>query len=237
MTNGTTIGNVAQGDVSNGSTEAVISTQLWETNQDVAQNAADITNLGDTLIEVAGDTSATYVADNGRGVKYVRTNDTGLAEDDAHAQGQGSTAVGYNAVASADNAVAIGRDTTASHADSVALGSNSATTVGAQAGYTGYAVGASSSTGEVNIGGRKLTGLAAGEIDSDGVNVSQLKAVDSKLDDLSDNAVQYDDASKGSVTLGDGTLSTDGGLTNGTTIGNVAQGDVSNGSTEAVNGT
>src|SRR5699024_2212000 len=50
-----------------------------------------------------------------------------------------------------------------------------------------------------------------------------------------DNSVQYDGSSRDSVTLG-GTTSTDGGKTGGTTVTNLAQGDVSANSTDAVNG-
>lgn len=59
--------------------------------------------------QLAGNTSETYIEDNGAGINYVRTNDNGLAFNDASASGIGATAVGYNAVASGESSVAIGQ--------------------------------------------------------------------------------------------------------------------------------
>lgn len=47
-----------------------------------------------------------------------------------------------------------------------------------------------------------LKNVAAGTDDTDAVNVKQLKSVQSNLDQLGALAVQYDDSSKGSITLG-----------------------------------
>lgn len=44
--------------------------------------------------QLAGNTSETYIEENGAGINYVRTNDTGLTFTDASAAGIGSTAVG-----------------------------------------------------------------------------------------------------------------------------------------------
>lgn len=49
-----------------------------------------------------------------------------------------------------------------------------------------------------------LKNVAAGTDDTDAVNVKQLKSVQSNLDQLGALAVQYDDSSKGSITLGGG---------------------------------
>ncbi|MDD4880071.1 MAG: YadA-like family protein, partial [Gallionellaceae bacterium] len=107
-------------------------------------------------------------------------------------------------------------------------------TRGAETGYTAYGLTApQNSVGEVSVGSvgneRTITNVAAGSAATDAVNVSQLQAVN-------DGAVKYDDpALKMTVTLG-GTSSTDGGITNGTTITNLHQGAVSATSTDAVNG-
>lgn len=58
--------------------------------------------------QLAGNTSETYIEENGAGINYVRTNDNGLAFNDASASGIGATAVGYNSVAEGDSSVAIG---------------------------------------------------------------------------------------------------------------------------------
>ncbi|RZI78559.1 MAG: hypothetical protein EOP80_00190 [Variovorax sp.] len=80
-------------------------------------------------------------------------------------------------------------------------------------------------------GARILSGVAAGVAATDAVNLGQLNAVAG----TAANAVQYDAGSKVSVTLG-GVTSTDGGVTAGTRISNVAQGALSATSTDAVNG-
>lgn len=92
------------------------------------------------------------------------------------ASGAGSTALGQGATASAANSTAIGQGSTARHANSVALGAGSATTVGAQANYNAAYVGTSTSTGEVNVGGRTISGVAPGMAGTDAVNVNQLGA-------------------------------------------------------------
>ncbi|UEP53207.1 YadA-like family protein [Burkholderia ambifaria] len=72
-----------------------------------------------------------------------------------------------------------------------------------------------------------LKNVAAGTDDTDAVNVKQLKSVQSNLDQLGALAVQYDDSSKGSITLGGA---------GGTRITNVKAGTLSATSTDAVNG-
>ncbi|MBO9357648.1 hypothetical protein GG851_26960 [Bordetella petrii] len=95
----------------------------------------------------------------------------------------------------------------------------------------------SASTG-INAGGFKITNVAAGTDDTDAVNVSQLKDVQQNVDNLDDRAVKYDGNKgdpKNSITL-EGDKSTDGGKTGGTKITNLAQGEISATSTDAVNG-
>jgi trimeric autotransporter adhesin len=204
----------------------------------LAADSSDAVN-GAQLFALAGNTSDSYIEGNGSGVKYARSNDAGLASDDAHAQGVGSTAVGYAATASANDALALGRNAQASFANSVALGAGSATTVGAQANYAAFGLAMpQSSAGEVNVGNRQITGVAAGSADQDAVNVAQLKSVDAKVDGVSaavaqadKNALKYDDALQAKVTLGGA-----GQAHAPVTIANVANGTVSADSTEAVNG-
>ncbi len=96
------ITNVADGNIGEGSTDAINGSQLFNTNMLIQQNSEIINQL-------AGNTSETYIEDNGAGINYVRTNDNGLAFNDASASGIGATAVGYNAVASGESSVAIGQ--------------------------------------------------------------------------------------------------------------------------------
>ncbi|WP_338642089.1 YadA family autotransporter adhesin [Burkholderia pyrrocinia] len=72
-----------------------------------------------------------------------------------------------------------------------------------------------------------LKNVAAGTSDTDAVNVKQLKDVQSNLNQLGALAVQYDDSSKSTITLGGA---------GGTRITNVKAGTLSATSTDAVNG-
>ena len=112
------ITNVADGNIGEDSTDAINGSQLNATNMMIQQNSEIINQL-------AGDTSKNYIADNGAGINYVRTNDTGLTFTDASAAGIGSTAVGYNSVAEGDSSVAIGQNSYSKVETSIALGSES----------------------------------------------------------------------------------------------------------------
>lgn len=112
------ITNVANGSISEDSTDAVNGSQLNATNMMIEQNTQIINQL-------AGNTDATYIEENGAGINYVRTNDNDLAFNDASASGVGATAVGYNAVASGASSVAIGQNNSSTVDTGIALGSSS----------------------------------------------------------------------------------------------------------------
>ncbi|TGB51472.1 hemagglutinin, partial [Salmonella enterica subsp. enterica serovar Enteritidis] len=99
--------NVAAGEIASDSTDAVNGSQLYETNMLISQYSESISQL-------AGDTSETYITENGTGVKYIRTNDNGLEGQDAYATGNGATAVGYDAVASGAGSLALGQNSSSS---------------------------------------------------------------------------------------------------------------------------
>ncbi|WP_369799907.1 YadA-like family protein [Cupriavidus sp. SHE] len=186
-----------------------------------------VDNVTNTVNNFAGDQSTSNTTVNGRGIRYVRTNDTGLPVSDAFAQGQGSTAVGYEAKSTGADALALGRNAQASADNSVALGANSTTTADlttpAYNPGTGTIAG-TSPVGEVSVGSagaeRRITNLAAGAADTDAVNVSQLKSATAAS--VAD-AVMYDNSTHNSVTLGGDTYNSTT-KTGGTVIHNVAAG-------------
>ncbi|PRE50300.1 adhesin, partial [Burkholderia sp. AU12872] len=99
----------------------------------------------------------------------------------------GSVALGSGARSSATDALALGAGASSTFANSVALGAGSLTTVGALTNYIAYGLSSpQSSSGEVNVGNRQITGLAAGKNGTDAVNVSQLDAVANQLTTLID---------------------------------------------------
>ena len=84
----------------------------------------------------------------------------------------------------------------------------------------------------INAGNKTITNVANAVNATDAVNKGQLDSaigtVNNNVNELANNAVKYDDASKDKITLGGGT--------NGTTISNVKDGAVTQGSKDAVNG-
>jgi len=99
----------------------------------------------------------------------------------------GSVALGSGARSTATDALALGAGASSTFANSVALGAGSLTTVGALTNYIAYGLTSpQSSAGEVNVGNRQITGLAAGKNGTDAVNVSQLDSVANQLTTLID---------------------------------------------------
>jgi autotransporter adhesin len=217
LSNGTILTNLHQGNLTATSTDAVNGAQLYATNNSVST--------------IYNTTSKFFQANSIGAGSNAAAIDTIAAGPAAVAAGDASVAMGSGATTGLgdDNAIAIGTGAHASFANSIALGSGSVTTVGAQTGYTAYALAApQTSSGELNVGNRQLTGVAPGSAATDAVNVEQLQGVAA-------GSVQYDSAGKGSITLA-GPVSTDGGVTGGTRITNVQQGAVNATSTDAVNG-
>ncbi|MDN6860886.1 YadA-like family protein, partial [Pseudomonas sp. CAN2814] len=199
---GATLTNLAAGELSADSTDAVNGSQLFATNEIVNNLSGDITNIAGDVTTIGDTVTNMYET----GTQYFHANSTGA---DSQATGVDSVAIGMGAVASHDGSIALG-------ANSVADGS----TLGNEA----YLVGGTAK-GEVNIGDRRITGLSAGAEDSDAVNVAQLKMV--TAGSVAD-AVMYDSGSHDKITLGGGD--------SGATITNLAAGELSASSTDAVNG-
>ncbi|HDS1300653.1 ESPR-type extended signal peptide-containing protein [Stenotrophomonas maltophilia] len=167
------------------------------------------------------------------------SNPTGVPTADYAARMGHSVIVGDSAVGTANGQTLLGAEATSNQANSVALGYRSAALRGAQASYTAYGLTAPQvSAGEVSVGTagggeRQITNVAAGSVNTDAVNVAQLKGAISLINGVADAAVTYDLDAGGNpnyrrVTLGAGTGTT--------TIGNLAGGAITAGSLEAVNG-
>ncbi|MEG3176397.1 YadA-like family protein [Sphingomonas sp. RB3P16] len=149
----------------------------------------------------------------GRFASAAESNAIALGDDSV----TGAGAVGAVAIGSAARVTATGA------LGSVALGQNSLAT-GATLGTAAYLTGGTAAA-EVNIGDRRLTGLAAGATDTDAVNVAQLKAATLGLGPV--DAITFDaglgvyNAARGGVP---------------TAITNVAPAALTATSTDAVNG-
>ncbi|WP_342089764.1 YadA-like family protein [Escherichia coli] len=170
------ITNVVNGQINETSTDAVNGSQLNATNM-LIQN-------------IAGDTSESYITENGEGINYVRTNDSGLVFEDASATGVGATAVGYNSVASGDSSVAIGQNSSSTIESGIALGSSSVsnrvilqgsrdTSVTEDGVVIGYNTSDGELLGALSIGDdgkyRQIINVADGSEAHDAVTVRQLQ--------------------------------------------------------------
>ncbi|WP_312596101.1 YadA-like family protein [Brevundimonas sp.] len=222
--------NVAAGLIATGSTDAVNGGQAFALGQSLATgfgggsafnpltNTLDvaITYQGVRYASIQAFLNALSAAPVGGGSSAYLAVNSNLAP--ATAQGQDGVAVGPEAQAVADNSIALGAGSLAdrtAQTDYVALG----------------VTGLQSSVGSVSFGSagaeRQLTNVAAGTAATDAVNVAQLQGVSNRVDALAGTAVSYDTTTRDTLTLAGA---------NGTTITNVAAGQVNATSTDAVNG-
>ncbi|MFM0194877.1 YadA-like family protein [Paraburkholderia strydomiana] len=276
-TKGTKITNLTAGDISSGwSTDAVNGSQLYQTNQNVANvannvanvagNLANVTNVVNNIVNngiagnplvVAYDSSARDIVTLGGTTQTAAVKLTNVAAGDI-SSGTSTDAVNggqlyttnqnLNALANnvssaviniynhgvkyfhtnstlADSSVigaesvAIGGQAIASADNSVAIGSNSVAD-------RANAVSIGSTTSQ-----RQIINVAAGTQDTDAVNLRQMTAaINAAAGGGSPDAVVYDSSAHTKLTLGGTAATTAVGLTN------VAAGQVTSSSKDAVNG-
>ena len=164
------ITNVAAGQLTGTSTDAVNGSQLFATN----------TALGMII--------------SGGGVKYFHANSI---QADSVASGTDSVAIGGNAQASGSGAVAMGDAATASADGSVAVGAGSSDSGRGAEAYTGtYSNVSNSSVGTVSVGNaatgetRTLSNVADGREATDAVNLRQLDGAVTESKQYTDSSVQ-----------------------------------------------
>ncbi|WGR95418.1 YadA-like family protein [Bradyrhizobium sp. ISRA435] len=219
-----TITNVAAGQISATSTDAINGSQLWATN----------TALGNLY------TTVNNISSGGGGIKYFHADSTAAdpiatgAESVAIgpqsvASGSNAISMGNGSAASADNSVAIGAGAKATQANSLALGANAATTAnlercGLYAGCRQDRCGRRDrrSVGRLVRRRAPCHHRAAGAAPTDAVNVSQLQA-------LASSTIHYDSDGSGGTT---NKLTLNSGNGAPVTISNVAPGVAG---TDAVN--
>ncbi|RYF68088.1 MAG: adhesin, partial [Comamonadaceae bacterium] len=184
----------------------------------------------------------------GNGATVQGTAPGGIAIGQASTSGAAdAVALGTQASANATQGVALGAGSNVTQAGGVALGAGSlASTASGVAGYIPPSataqqrtvIGATTSTmSAVSVGDavngqyRQITGVAAGTVDSDAVNVSQLKAVQGQVTQIDQGTVKYDTHTDGSTNYNSVTMG--GSNTTGpVTVHNVAEGVAG---TDAVN--
>lgn len=182
--------------------------------------------------EVVIGTNAKHILPNeDAGSIFTDPNMVGVPDTNYAARKGHSVVIGDSASGTANGQTILGASATSSVAGGVAIGFQSvADRVGSGVeAYSGVAV---PTAGAVSVGAvgreRQITNVAGGTVDTDAVNLRQLRALESQISTGDANAVQYDNAGKTLVTLAGGAA--------GTRITNVAAGAVNATSTDAVNG-
>nr|WP_286087200.1 YadA-like family protein [Acinetobacter bereziniae] len=215
------ITGLTAGEVSATSTDAINGSQLYATNQAIA------------------DSKTHYVSVNDDGVQADNYNNDGATGKNALAVGVGSKAAGGNAVAIGynnnvvqDKTVALGSSITTTQANSVVLGNESTdraataeskvTILGQDYAFAGVG---SASNGVVSVGKagaeRQIINVAAGKVSSDStdaVNGSQLYATNQAITEVGKSAA----AAKTEVVEGDNIVVTETQGKNGQSIYNIA---------------
>jgi autotransporter adhesin len=180
-------------------------------NSFAAGNGAIANDVNDTVVGMGAMTTfggGNTALGNNANAGSTAGNDTAVGNN-ASSVGGASVAIGNNTAATAAAGVAIGSNAAVHFADDVALGSGSEDLRGAQTNYAAYGLAApQTSLGEVNVGNRQITGVAAGSDGADAVNVSQLKALAGVVDA---NQIHYFDINStgGGNENNDGALGTD----------------------------
>ena len=224
------LGNVAAGTLAVGSTEAVNGGQLVGLGNSVAAGLGGLSSY-DAV------TNSVLASIGFGGVRYGNVQSVFDAVDGAINGGAGIryfrvlSTRGDSVVTGADS-IAIGPEATATAGNSVAIGTGSSALRGGTLGYAALGLaGLQNSAGEVSVGSagaaRQITNVAAGTAATDAANVGQVAGVAAQVAALGTTTVQYDNGTKTTITLGGA---------GGTTITNVAAGNVAAGSTDAVNG-
>ncbi|WP_427927630.1 YadA-like family protein [Acinetobacter guillouiae] len=223
---GTTLTNVKAGDVSANSTDAINGSQLYTTNQNVAQNSKDIatntSNIATNTSNIATNTSDITTLKGGFNLQTNGKNSGAIKAGDTVDIGVATPAdTNLTATKTGNNvAFALSKDL---NLTSVTTGNTVINTAGVTADKV--------TVGNVVIDKttNKISGVEAGTDTKDVVNKGQLDALAGQQTATDNSAVKYDNATtKDKVTLG-------GGAT-GTTLTNVKAGDVSANSTDAING-
>ncbi|WP_200948980.1 YadA family autotransporter adhesin, partial [Frateuria sp. Soil773] len=207
---GTVVTNVKDGDVSDGSTDAVNGSQLYAVQAQVNQNATNITLLDGRVTSIEG--SISNINNGSVGMFQVSQDhntpppaptgrNSAAGGAGAQASGDDSVAVGNDSKAAGKGGTALGNAAEARKDGDVALGAGAVADRGAES-YTGKYSGAQNdSVGTVSVGNagtgetRTVSNVADGKEATDAVNLRQLDGAvaesksytDSRIGDVVNN--------------------------------------------------
>ena len=196
------ISGVAAGEVSSTSTDAINGSQLYQTNENVAQNKADIAqnkaDIAQNKADIAKNKAdiATNKADIAQNKADIAQNKTDIKNLDNRVTNVEELAKKHTTVTAGDNItvaettnadggkeykVALNKDISV---DSVKAGDTTITDKGLE-----IKDGPSVTKDGINAGNKKITGVAKGEADTDAVNYGQLKETNNHIDRVENQVV------------------------------------------------
>jgi autotransporter adhesin len=220
--------NVKAGDVSATSLDAVNGTQLYTVSQDVAHNTSDIATLNSTMSELNSGASGIVRQDSITQAISIGANSNGGTVSFAGLAGARTlTGVASGAV-NASSTEALNGAQLFNASSSVASALGGGASVDAKGGVVAptYTVGGK----QVNDVGSAVSNLD-GRVTQNTADIAGIKGDLATVASAASNAVAYDSADHSKVTLG----GTDAGAA-AVQLTNVAAGDLSATSTDAVNG-
>ena len=223
--NGTTISNVKAGNLAANSTEAVNGAQLFKTNTDLANevNARTKAVSDEAAARTAADKALTdkigSIDANGNYITKDGTVFSNLSSLDTHVKAN-TDAIAKEVT---DRAAAVTAEETTRKAEDKAL-SDKIGTIAKDGAYIQATAPVSTNLSTLDTHVKDNADAIAKEIKDRGDAITNIT---NQISALSDNAVQYSDATKAKVILGG---------TSGTTITNLMAGAITEDSTEAVNG-
>jgi autotransporter adhesin len=218
------ITNVAAGQLSAGSTDAVNGSQLYATNQQVTINTTNIAGNTTAINNLTAGKAGPFVSDSSVTAAQPVSSGANASAGGfgAVASGTNSTALGNGAQATVANSTAVGQGATASTANSVALGNASTTgmavaTTGTTINGNSYNFAGAAPVGVVSVGSagseRQVTNVAAGQLtasSTDAVNGSQLFATNTAVNNLTSVVAQGQTKYYSVNSIGGGNAGNDG---------------------------
>jgi autotransporter adhesin len=219
--------NVKAGDVSETSTDAVNGSQLYTVSQDVVKNTADIASLNTSMNDLSNGTAGLVRQDPVTQALSIGANTNGDTISFVGLQGARVLTGVANGMVSSASQDAVNGSQLFNTSTSVAAALGGGASVDANGGVTApsYTVGGK----QVNDVGSAVSNLD-GRVTQNSADIAGLKGDLADVSKTAANAVAYDSADHSKVTLG----GTDASA--GVKLTNVADGDLSATSTDAVNG-
>ena len=219
-----TISGVAAGAMTATSSEAVNGAQLFAVDQRTNQNTADINNINKTINNIVNGGDVYVTQDTTTGVLSIGGNTNGNEINVSAPQARAKSGVSAGSVSAASDEAVNGSQ----------LYNTAASTAAALGGGAGVDANGGITAPTYTVGGTDVhdVGTAISNLDA---RTAQNTTDITNIGNATKNAVTYDSDAHNKVTLG-GTAAADGTDANAVQLTNVKAGELSETSTDAVNG-